>query len=158
GALLTFACAVLLARLVVTRRALGHRVAMLAVPADSFDPSPESVVRFASGLSRSRRALRRLLDTPARAGPLRLDAHPPGKRPYAAEVPGRAQGALRAALAAYEGVELRPVPDAPAEPETLEVARAELVLARESSEPLREAGLDPDPLAGFARALDALDP
>ena len=39
GALLSFACAVLVARLVVTRRALDHRVAMLAVPADSFDPS-----------------------------------------------------------------------------------------------------------------------
>ena len=43
GALLIFACAVLVARLVVTRRALDHRVALLAIPADSFDPSPESV-------------------------------------------------------------------------------------------------------------------
>lgn len=79
GALLSFACAVLVARLVVTRRALDHRVALLAVPADSFDPSPESVVRFASGLSRSRRALRGLLDAPASAVRLRLDADPAGK-------------------------------------------------------------------------------
>jgi hypothetical protein len=158
GALLSFAFAVLVARLVVTRRALDHRVAMLAVPADSFDPSSESVVRFASGLSRSRRSLRGVLDAPASAVRLRLDADPAGKLRYAVEVPERARGALRAALAAYEGVELRPVPDAPAEPEALEIARAELVLARASSEPLRAAGLDPDPLAGFARTLDALDP
>jgi hypothetical protein len=158
GALLSFACAVLVARLVVTRRTLDHRVAMLAVPADSFDPSSESVVRFASALSRSRRALRGVLDAPASAVRLRLDADPDGKLRYAVEVPERARGALRTALAAYQGVELRPVPDAPAEPETLEVARAELVLARASSEPLRAAGLDPDPLAGFARALDTLDP
>ncbi len=158
GALLSFACAVLLARLVVTRRALDHRVAILAVPADSFDPSPESVVRFASGLSRSRRALRGLLDAPASAVRLRLDADPAGKLRYAVEVPERARGALRAAMAAYQGVELRAAPEVPPERETGEVVRAELVLARASSEPLRAAGLDPDPLSGFARAIDALDP
>jgi hypothetical protein len=158
GALLSFACAVLVARLVVTRRALDHRVAVLAVPADSFDPSPESVVRFASGLSRSRRALRGLLDAPASAVRLRLDADPAGKLRYAVEVPERARGALRAAMSAYQGVELRAAPEAPPEPETGEVVRAELVLARASSEPLRAAGLDPDPLSGFARAIDALDP
>ena len=158
GALLSFACAVLLARLVVTRRALDHRVAILAVPADSFDPSPEAVVRFASGLSRSRRALRGLLDAPASAVRLRLDADPDGKLRYAIEVPERARGALRAAMSAYQGVELRAAPETPPEPKTGEVVRAELVLARASSEPLRAAGLDPDPLSSFARAIDALDP
>jgi hypothetical protein len=158
GALLSFACAVLVARLVVTRRALDHRVAMFAVPADSFDPSPESVVRFASGLSRSRRALRGLLDAPASAVRLRLDADPAGNLRYVVEVPERARGALRAAMAAYQGVELRAAPEAAPEPKAGEVARAELVLARMSSEPLRAAGLDPDPLSGFARAIDALDP
>lgn len=158
GALLSFACAVLVARLVVTRRALDHRVAMLAVPADSFDPSPESVVHFASGLSRSRRALRGLLDAPASAVRLRLDADPAGKLRYTVEVPERARGALRAAMAAYQGVELRAAPEASPEPEAGDVARAELVLARPSSEPLRAAGLDPDPLSGLARAIDAIDP
>jgi hypothetical protein len=165
GALLSVACAVLVARLVVTRRALDHRVAMLAIPADSFDPSPESVVRFASGLSRSRRAIRGLLDSPASAVRLRLDADPAGKLRYGVEVPAHARGALRSAIASYRGVELRPVPDpaeegegAAAEPDDLEVVRAELVLARASSEPLRAAGLDPDPLAGFARAIDGLCP
>jgi hypothetical protein len=158
GALLSFACAVLVARLVVTRRALDHRVAMLAVPADSFDPSSDAVVRFASGLSRSRRALRGLLDAPASAVRLRLDADPAGQLRYGVEVPAHARGALRAAMAAYHGVELRPAPTSSAEPDEVEVARAELVLARASSEPLRAAGLDPDPLAGIARAIDGLDP
>jgi len=158
GALLMFACAVLVARLVVTRRALDHRVAMLAIPADSFDPSPESVVRFASGLSRSRRALRGLLDAPASAVRLRFDADPAGKLRYCVEVPERARGALRGAMSAYKSVELRPAPEPRPEPVTGEVVRAELVLARASSEPLRAAGLDPDPLSGFALAIDALDP
>ncbi|MGC1165076.1 MAG: hypothetical protein WA862_03115 [Solirubrobacterales bacterium] len=133
-------------------------MAILAIPADSFDPSPESVVRFASGLSRSRRALRGLLDAPASAVRLRLDADPAGKLRYCVEVPERARGALRAAMSAYQGVELRAAPEAPAKPPAGEVVRAELVLARASSEPLRAAGLDPDPLSGFARAIDALDP
>lgn len=158
GALVSFACAVLAARLVVTRRALDHRVAMLAVPADSFDPSAEAVLRFASGLSRSRRALRGLLDAPASAVRLSLDADPAGKLRYAVGVPEHARGALRAAMAAYHGVELRPAPAPTEKSAKAEVARAELVLARASSEPLRAAGLDPDPLSGFARAIDALDP
>lgn len=157
GALLIFACAVLVARLVVTRRALDHRVAMLAIPADSFDPSPESVIRFASGLSRSRRALRGLLDAPASAVRLRLDGDEEGRLRYGIEVPERAGGALRAALGAYSGVELRPAPEPRAEPEEVKVARAELVLARASSEPLNAAGLDPDPLAGLARAIEGID-
>jgi hypothetical protein len=157
-ALLTFACAVIAARLVVTRRALDHRVSVVVVPADSFDPSEEAVVRFASGLSRSRRALRGLLDAPASAVRLRLDADPAGRLRYAVEVPEHARGALRAALAAYRGVELRPAPAAADDAREIEVARAELVLARSSSEPLRAVGLDPDPLSGFAGSIDALDP
>ena len=128
-------------------RSEGDRMA--DIPADSFDPSPESVVRFASGLSRSRRALRGLLDAPASAVRLRLDADPAGKLRYCVEVPERARGALRAAMSAYQGVELRAAPEAPAKPPAGEVVRAELVLARASSEPLRAAGLDPD--AGFDR-------
>jgi len=158
GALLIFACAVLVTRLVVTHRALDRRLAMLAVPDDSFDPSSESVVRFASGLSRSRRAIRGLLDAPASAVRLRLDNDSAGKLRFAVEVPERARGALRAAVAAYHGVELRPAPEPPAESKQVEVVRAELVLARASSEPLRVVGLDPDPLSGLARVFDALDP
>ena len=42
---------------------------------------------------------------------LRLDADPAGKLRYGVEVPAHARGALRAAIAAYHGVELRPVPE-----------------------------------------------
>ena len=52
GTLLSFACSVLVARLVVTRRALDHRMAMPA-PSVSLGPSPGSAVPFASRLSRS---------------------------------------------------------------------------------------------------------
>jgi hypothetical protein len=161
GALLILVLGLSAARLVVTRRALDRRVRMLAIPPDSFDPSDESVIRFAAGLSRSRRALRGLLDAPASAVRLVLDADPAGRLQYAIEVPHHAQGALRAALSPYPGVDLRPDPSAAGDDaveDGVEVARAELVLARPSSEPLRAAGLDPDPLAAFARALDALDP
>ena len=40
----------------------------------------------------------------------------------------------------------------------MEIVRTELILARPSSEPLRAAGLDPDPLAALARAMEDLDP
>jgi hypothetical protein len=161
GALLILVLGLMAARLVVTRRALHHRVRMLAIPPDSFDPSDEAVIRFAAGLSRSRRALRGVLDAPASAVRIALDADPAGRLQYAIEVPERAMGALRAALSAYPGVDLRPEPAAvPRDDDErgVEIARAELVLARPSSEPLRAAGLEPDPLAAFARAIAALDP
>lgn len=98
-----------------------------------------------------------MLDAPASAVRLRLDGDEDGRLRYGIEVPERAGAALRAALAAYQGVELRPAPEPRAESKKAEVARAELVLARPSSEPLHAAGLDPDPLAGLARALDGID-
>lgn len=52
GALLSFACPVVVARLVVTRRALDHRVAMPALSV-SLGPSTESAVLFAPRLSGS---------------------------------------------------------------------------------------------------------
>lgn len=148
-----FALGFLAARAVGVRRGLGDRVRVLLLPAPSFDPSEEAVVRFASGLGRSRRALRGLLDAPASAVRVQLDADREGRLRYVVELPARARAALRTAAAAYGEVELR---DAPADVEPdgpVEVARAELVLARPSREPLHAAGLDPDPLAGFARAL-----
>jgi hypothetical protein len=38
------------------------------------------------------------------------------------------------------------------------VLRTELVLARPSSDPLRAVGIDPDPLAAFARAIGSIEP
>jgi hypothetical protein len=160
AALVMIALVVLTARLVVTRRALVSRNRLVMVPADSFDPTPEAVANFASGLSRSRRAVRGLLDAPASAVRVALDADPAGRLRYAIELPDHARGALRTAAAAYHGIDIHETgrdadPPPPAGSGT-EVARAELVLARASSEPLRDAGLDPDPLAAFARALGTL--
>lgn len=156
-ALLIFALAALAARLVVTRRALARRSAVLAVPADSFDPGEDAVLAFASALGRSRRAIGGFLDAPASAVRVRLDADEGGRMRYVVELPEHARPALRVALAAYDGVELLPAPPPAPDAEGAEVARAELVLARPSSEPLRDAGLDPDPLSGFARALEFVD-
>jgi len=154
---LSFAIAAFAARLVVTRRALARRSAALAVPADTFDPGEDAVIAFASALGRSRRALRGFFDKRASAVRLRLDPDKSGRLRYAIELPDHARAALRVGLAAYGGVELLPAPAPEPEAEGVEVARAELVLARQSSEPLRAAGLDPDPLSGFARALESLD-
>jgi hypothetical protein len=157
GALLIFALVAVALRLVVTRRALARRSAVLVVPADSFDPGVAAVLAFASALGRSRRALRGFLDAPASAVRLRLEPDEAGRLRYLVELPEHARAALRVGLAAYDGVETLPAPPAAPEAEGIEAARAELVLARASSEPLRNARLDPDPLSGFARALEALD-
>jgi hypothetical protein len=82
-ALVIFAVVVAVARLVFTRRALSRRSRLLLVPADSFDPTAEAVVAFASGLSRSRRALRGLLEKRASAVRVRLDTDQAGRLRYA---------------------------------------------------------------------------
>ncbi len=159
AALVVFAFLLLLVRAVCIRRGLRSRSTVLMLPAPSFDPSDEAVLRFASGLARSRRVVRGLLDGPASAVRLRLDTDPKGRLRYMVELPTRARAALTAAAAAYGEVELRDA-DETTKPNASkgETARAELVLARPSIEPLRAAGLDPDPLAGFARALRGLAP
>jgi hypothetical protein len=140
-------------------RALGRRVSVQLVPSPSFDPPPEAVVRLATGLARARRSLGGALLAPACSVRIRLDPDGSGRLRYVLGLPAHAAGALRTALAAYgESVELREAPADPRPPDSpgAHVARAELVLARPSHEPLRDAGLDPDPLAAFARALAGL--
>jgi hypothetical protein len=149
-------CLVMAARAVGTRRGLRTRVRVAVVPAPAFDPSDEAVVRFGSGLSRSRRALRGLLDAPASAVGIEIASDQDGRLTYALELPGRARRSLAATAGAYGEIDLRDAPDTSRERRVGEVARAELVLARPSREPLRVAGLDPDPLAGFARAIESL--
>ena len=153
------------ARTHAVRRALSRRVAVRLVPAGSFDPGVEAVVRFAAGLARSRRSIGGALLAPAYAVRIRLDTDESGRLRYTVELPAHAKRALATAAGAYAGgVELREVPLNPKPPDgdpgdpPTEVARAELVLARPSHEPLREIGLDPDPLATFARALSGQRP
>jgi hypothetical protein len=158
GSALVGLVALLLVRLVVVRRALRHRVRFLLLPADSFDPADEAVARFAAGLVRSRRLLAGIFDAPASAVRVQLDTDDADRLRYVVELPAHARAALRTAASAFGGVELREV-DPPAGSwlgSRASVARAELVLSRPSVEPLRAAALDPDPLAGFARALSSL--
>lgn len=159
---------VALARVLVTRRTLASRVRVGLVPADSFDPSLEAVVRFAAQLARTRRAVGGWLDPRASAIRLLIHSGPDGTLRYALEVPARARPALEAAAHLYAEVELHdddqsdpPETEAPREPEAEgrprgSMARAELVLARSSAQPLREGVLDPDPLQSFAGVLSTL--
>lgn len=142
-------------RVIVVRRALGRRVRVQLIPADSFDPADEAVIRFAAGLGRARRAVRGLLDAPGSAVRIRLDTDSANRLRYTVELPEHARSALRTSIGSYPSVELHDLdPDPPTAPSRrVKVARAELVLARPSTEPLRQTGLDPDPLVGFARAL-----
>ena len=139
-----------------------RRVRFLLLPADTFDPTPEAVARFASG-SRSRDCSAGLLDAPASAVRVELDTDTAGPALHASSCPRtRAvrcapRRRLRRRRAARD--RRQTTDDAPRRARHLEVARAELVLSRPSAEPLHAAGLDPDPLAGLrARARRRCDP
>jgi hypothetical protein len=157
-------------RVVATRRSLASRTRLVVLAPDSFDPSLDAVLRCAAQLSRVRRLVGGWFDPRARAVRVLLDTDPDGRMRYSLSVPERALPAVRSALGVFDRVqaqviEAEPKPatattgDAPVEPEKkLEVVRAELRLARPSSEPLAHLPLSPDPLQSFARVLAALDP
>ena len=123
------------------------------MPAGSFDPGVEAVVRFAAGLARSRRSVSGALLAPACAVRVRLDADESGRLRYTVELPAHAKHALATAAGAYaDGVELREVPLDPAARRTASpVARRPRSPApswcwrgRATSRCAR-SGLDPDP-------------
>lgn len=160
GAIALLAIVVLVVRVRATRVALRRRVRVALVPADTFSPDVEAVVRFAATLSRTRR-LRDILTPRAAAVRVRLETDEVGQLRYVVELPNHARAALGIAAAGYGQVELHDLDRTdPAEfdGDGVEVARAELVLARPSAAPLREIGIDPDPLSGFAQALATLRP
>jgi hypothetical protein len=141
-----------------TRRTLASRRAVAIVPADGFEPRPETVAAFASSLAAGSRRISAWADRPASAIRVRLTNDPQGRMVYLVEVPGRDMSRLRSALRAYRGVEVRDasdvLPDAERSAEDRRgVVRAEMVLARPAFEPLARLPLDPDPLAPFAAAL-----
>ncbi len=174
------AVALLVARRLVIARALRSRSRFALVPSDAFDPSPEAVESFAAQLARTRRAVAGFIDGPASAVRIRIAPGPDGLVGYELEAPQRARSALRAACTVYGDAQPTDPPNAttaqrdpgagsttsasgrPAEAgrrspgERVRVARAELVLARSSAEPLAERGLDPDPLQAIAAAMDGL--
>ena len=149
--------AVLTCRVVVTRRALARRVRLVVLAPDSFAPTLDGVLRCAAQLSRVRRVVGGWLDPRASAVRVLLDSSEGAMR-YSLVVPERALPAIRSALSNYDRVQVRLAdPEPPASGDGC-VMRAELRLARPSSEPLAHLGLDPDPLQSFARALAALHP
>ncbi|MBS1863149.1 MAG: hypothetical protein JSS68_15730 [Actinobacteria bacterium] len=145
-------------RIIATRRTLASRRSIVVVPADGFDPRPETVAALAAALAAGARRIGGWADRPASAVRVRLANDARGRTVYLIELPGRDLSRLRSALHAYRGVELRDAaevlpaasPPGGEEPRTV---RAELVLARPSHEPLARAPLVPNPLTPFAAAL-----
>lgn len=152
----------LVCRVVVTRRSLASRVRLVVLAPDSFDPGVDAVLRCAAQLSRVRRLVGGWLDPRARAVRVLLDCDQEGRMRYSLSVPGRALPAVRSALGAFDRVQVQVI-DANPQPAAkgagrVQVVRAELRLARPSSEPLAQLGLTPDPLQSFARVLARIDP
>jgi hypothetical protein len=156
------AAVALACRMVATRRALASRTRLVVLAPDSFDPSVDAVLRCAAQLSRVRRLVGGWLDPRARAVRVLLDCDPEGRMRYSLSVPERALPAVRSALGAFDRVQVQviePNPEPAADgDDRVEVVRAELRLARPSSEPLAHLPLTPDPLQSFARVLARLDP
>ncbi len=151
-------------RIVATRRTLRSRQLTVVVPADEFDANPDVVLSFAAQLAASERSIRGWFDRRASAVRIRLACDSERRLVYLIEVPERAAGLLRAALRAYEGVEVRSAEevlpaakggDGGGEIVTL---RTELRLAHPSIEPLARPASDPDPLQPFASAVATLRP
>ncbi|MGA9284132.1 MAG: hypothetical protein WBV85_01700 [Solirubrobacteraceae bacterium] len=149
--------AALTCRVVVTRRALARRVRLVVLAPDSFAPTLDGVLRCAAQLSRVRRVVGGWLDPRASAVRVLLDSSEGAMR-YSLVVPERALPAIRSALSNYDRVQVRLADPEPPRRDGACVMRAELRLARPSSEPLAHLALDPDPLQSFARALAALHP
>lgn len=152
-------------RLLATRRSLRSRLLFAAVPADEFKPSIETVLRFASQLSRSDRTVLGWLDRRASAIRVSISSDDQGRLVYLLGFPARAEELVRSALRMFEGVEIRSAdevigsgPSRSDRDDDEVVLRTELVLARPSIEPLAKLKLDPDPLQPFAGALAGLRP
>ncbi len=96
-----------------TRRGLAQRVRLVALPTESFEPEPEEVLRLATQLARTRRAVHRFAGRRSDAVRLRLVTVQGGRVVQVIEGPKRAEPVLR--LGGYAEVELLP-------PETLEKA------------------------------------
>ncbi len=163
-AVMLLAAVTIAARVLVTRRSLRSRTRLVVLAPDLFDPSLDAVLRCAAQLSRVRRLVGGWLDPRARAVRVLLDADEEGRMRYSLSVPERALPAVRSALGVFDRVQahvLEPEPEpaeaAEREEAPVEVVRAELRLARPSSEPLAHLPLSPDPLQSFARVIARLD-
>jgi hypothetical protein len=139
-----------------TRQALRSRVRVLVLAPDSFDPSMDAVLRFASQLSRGPGGW---FERRAKAVRITLDASPDGQLRYSLTVPRSSLPGLRSALSVYDRVQVRPVEEASGALRDHDVwrARCELRLARPAYEPLAHLALEPDPLQGFASVIGQVE-
>jgi hypothetical protein len=98
-------------RIVASRRTLASRTRLVVLAPDSFDPSLDAVLRFASQLSRVRRVVGGWLDPRAQAVRILLDCDEQGRMRYSLIVPQRALPAIRSALSAYDRVQIQVLDD-----------------------------------------------
>jgi hypothetical protein len=144
----------------LVRRSLRSRRQLLLTPAGDFDPSIESVERFAAHLARASRSVGGWLDARASSIGVRIDLDEDARLRYRLEAPRRALPALRAAASVYADTQLAEIvaapPGAPVGAARSRVMRCELVLACPSQHPLGHGGLDPDPLQMVASAMSAV--
>ena len=93
----------------LTKRALTRRVRYAMLPTETFDPSPEEIVRFASQLSRARRSVGSFGPRRSDSVRLHLVSAPGGRMLQLIEGPARAESVLR--MGGLAEVELRPLDD-----------------------------------------------
>lgn len=101
----TLVVGVAVLRRVQARRALATRVVFAALPTESFDPSPEEIVRFAFLLLRCRRSARGFSSRRTDSVRLKLSSLPGGRMIQSLEGPRRAESVLR--MGGYAEVDLR---------------------------------------------------
>lgn len=106
GAAAAVAVMIAVTRHVLSKKALARRVKVCLLPTDTFDPTPEEIIRFAGQLSRVRPAVS-LAPRHTAAVRLRLATQPGGLVRHEVHGPARAASVLR--LAGYAQVDLRPV-------------------------------------------------
>ena len=91
----------------LTKRALARRVRYAMLPTETFDPSPEEIVRFTSQLSRARRSVGSFGPRRTDSVRLHLVSAPGGRMLQLIEGPVRAESVLR--IGGFAEVELRPL-------------------------------------------------
>lgn len=129
-----------------TANALRERCGYQLLPANSFDPSPEDVLRHATALARVRPASGRATPRAARAAQIRLVTGD-GKVHYQMWGPANARSVLSGRT--YHGIELRLLHPLP-EPDGDEVQEPGPVTAPAAGDPLAETLVfDRDTLRGL---------
>ena len=102
-------------RFLATRRALAARATIAVIPADEFDPKPETVLRFSAELARADRSLRGWLDRRAQALRVQADQRSRGSPRLPARSPrplarAAAHGAARLRRSGAAGGDRRAAP------------------------------------------------